>query len=162
MNPEIDTQAANFTLKNTTGEEISLEDFRGEKNVVLLFFPLAFSSVSTEELSTTRHNMKLYSSMEAEVIAVSVDSYYTLRAFKKAENLNFMLLSDFNREVSRQYGVLYDDYQGMKDVSKRAVFVIDKEGIIKHREIVEDSGYLPDFKQIQKTLSAIQRSKPVH
>lgn len=150
----LDAKAPDFTLQNTEGNEISLSDFKG-KNVVLLFFPLAFSGTCTEELCTTRDNMKLYNSMNVEVIGISIDSFFTLRAFKKSQNLNFTLLSDFNREVSSEYNVLYDDYFGMKGVAKRASFVIDRQGTIRHREVLEDSGQLPDFSQIQQVLAQL-------
>ena len=154
MTIEIGSKAPPFSLQNTDGEELSLSDYEGDF-VVLLFFPLAFSSVCTDELCTIRDNMKLYNAMNAKVLGISIDSFFTLKAFKKAENLNFTLLSDFNKEVSRKYQVLYDDYFGMQGVSKRAAFVIDKEGIIQHIEIVEDSGNLPNFKAIQKSLSRL-------
>lgn len=153
MSVNLDSKAPDFTLQNTEGDKISLSDFENRKNVVLLFFPLAFSSTCTHELCTTRDNMKLYNSMDAEVIAISVDSFFTLKEYKKLQNLNFTLLSDFNKKVSSDYGALYDDYFGMKGVSKRATFVIDKQGTIKHREVLEDSGQLPDFNAIQNTLS---------
>lgn len=153
MAVQLGSKAPDFILQNTEGEKVSLSTFKNNKNVVLLFFPLAFSSTCTEELCTTRDNMKLYNSMDAKVIGISVDSFFTLNEFKKRENLNFTLLSDFNKEVSEQYDALYDDYFGMKGVSKRAVFVIDKEGVIKHREVLEDSGKLPDFKAVQNTLA---------
>lgn len=152
MNTEAALKAPDFTLQNTVGEEVRLSDYRGRKNVVLLFFPLAFSSTCTEELCKSRDNMKLYNSMDATVMGISVDSFFALRAFKKAENLNFTLLSDFNKEVSQQYGVLNDDFYGMKGVAKRASFVIDKEGTIRYEEILEDAGNLPDFKAIRQSL----------
>ena len=154
----IDTgsNAPDFTLQDTEGKEVSLADYKGQYNVVLLFFPLAFSGTCTEELCTTRDNMKLYESMDAKVIGISIDSFFTLREFKKSENLNFTLLSDFNKEVSAEYGVLYEDYFGMKGVSKRASFVIDREGIVRYREVLEDSGKLPDFKSIQQQLDELQ------
>lgn len=155
MSAKIDSKAPDFTLQNTEGDEISLSDFQNEKNVVLLFFPLAFSGVCTKELCTTRDNMKLYNAMDAEVMGISIDSFFTLKAFKKAENLNFTLLSDFNKEVSSKYEALYDDFYGMKGVTKRASYVIDKEGTIRHREILEDSSQLPDFKAIQNTLDKL-------
>lgn len=155
MSSNLDSKAPEFTLQNTKGDKVSLSEYKNRKNVVLLFFPLAFSSVCTKELCTTRDNMKLYSSMDAKVIAISVDSFFVLKEFKKSNNLNFTLLSDFNKEVSAEYDVLYDDYFGMKGVSKRAAFVIDKQGSIKHREVLEDSGQLPDFKAIQDTLANI-------
>ncbi|WP_138429643.1 peroxiredoxin [Fodinibius saliphilus] len=146
------TKAPEFTLQNTDGEKVSLSAFKGEKNVVLLFFPLAFSGTCTKELCTTRDNMKLYNSLDAEVIGISIDSFFTLKEFKKAENLNFTLLSDFNKEASQAYGVLNDDYFGMKGVAQRASFVVDKEGIIRHREVLDESSNLPDFKAIQNVL----------
>lgn len=155
MSTNLGSKAPNFTLQNTKGEEISLSDFRGENNIVLLFFPLAFSSTCTKELCKTRDNMKLYNSMDAEVMAISVDSFFTLKEFKKAENLNFQLLSDFNKEVAAKYDSLYKEYFGMKGVTKRATFVFDKEGIIRHREVLEDSSELPDFKTVQQTLSEL-------
>ncbi|NGP89074.1 peroxiredoxin [Fodinibius halophilus] len=149
------SKAPDFTLQNTEGEQVTLSDFRGDKNVVILFFPLAFSGTCTKELCTTRDNMKLYDSLDAKVIGISIDSFFTLKEFKKAENLNFTLLSDFNKEASKAYGVLNDDYFGMKGVANRASFVVDKQGIIQHREELSDSSNLPDFKVIQKTLAKL-------
>lgn len=154
MSAKVDSKAPDFTLQNTEGKEVSLSDFRG-KNVVLLFFPLAFSSTCTEELCSTRDNMKLYNSMDAEVVGISIDSFFTLKAFKKAENLNFTLLSDFNKEIAQAYDAFYEEYFGMKGVSKRASFIIDKEGIIKYCEVLKDSGDLPDFKAIHNELNQI-------
>lgn len=155
MSANLDSKAPDFELQDTEGERVRLSDYQGTKNIVLLFFPLAFSSTCTKELCRTRDNMKLYNSMDAEILGISIDSFFTLKAFKKAQNLNFTLLSDFNKEVSRKYDVLYDDYFGMKGVSMRASLVIDKKGIIRHREVLEDSGKLPDFKLIQDTLAEL-------
>lgn len=152
---EINSKAPDFTLQNTEGSKISLSTFQGEQNVLLLFFPLAFSDTCTEELCNARDNMKLYESLKAKVIAISVDSFFCLRAFKKAENFNFTLLSDFNKKISKKYNSLYDIFHGMRGVSKRASFVIDQEGIIRFKEILDDAGKLPDFKSIQKTLIQI-------
>lgn len=153
---EIRTKAPDFTLQDTRGEEKTLSDFKGKTNIVLLFFPLAFSSTCTKELCTTRDNMKLYNALDAKVIGISVDSFFCLREFKKSENLNFTLLSDFNKEVSTKYNVIYDDFYGMKGVSKRAAFVINKEGSIIHQEILDDASNLPNFKAIQDTLSNLK------
>lgn len=120
---DVNTKAPKFTLKNTQKEDVSLYDINEGSNVILLFFPLAFSGVCTKELCSTRDNLKIYNSLDAKVIGISVDSFFSLKAFKEANNLNFMLLSDFNKEVSKSYGVLYDDFYGMHGVSKRAVFV---------------------------------------
>ncbi|WP_421774618.1 redoxin domain-containing protein [Gracilimonas sp.] len=147
--------APDFTLKNTKNEYVSLSDFLGERNVVLLFFPLAFSGVCTKELCSTRDNLKIYNSLDAEVFAISIDSFFTLKAFKEANNLNFTLLSDFNKEVSKKYDSLYDNYFGMKGVTKRSVFVINKEGRVVHQEILEDSGQIPDFSKVQEVLAGL-------
>ncbi|MEQ8525545.1 redoxin domain-containing protein [Gracilimonas sp.] len=148
-------KASNFTLKDTNNEDVTLEDYKGEKNVVLLFFPLAFSGVCTKELCSTRDNLKIYNSLDAEVLAISIDSFFTLRAFKEANNLNFKLLSDFNKEVSALYNSLYEDYFGMKGVSKRSVFVINKKGIVVHQEILEDSGKIPNLSKVQEVLASL-------
>lgn len=144
--------APDFTLNNTDNENISLSDFRGDKKVLLLFFPLAFSSTCTKELCTTRDNMKLYEELNAEVMGISVDSHFTLREFKKSHNLNFTLLSDFNKQVSLRYEALYDDFYGMKGVSKRAAYVIGEDGTIQYAEVLDDAGALPDFEAIKKVL----------
>ena len=144
--------APDFTLKNTRGEDVQLSSFKGDRNVVLLFFPLAFTSTCTEELCTTRDNMKQYESLNAEVLAVSADSFFVLKEYKKANNLNFTLLSDYNRDVSRRYDALYELYYDMKEVPKRAAYVIDKNGIIRYSEVLEDSGKLPDFEAVNRVL----------
>ena len=145
-------RAPNFTLQNTEGKKIELYDILEERKVVLLFFPLAFTSTCTEELCTVRDNMKLYNSLNAKVIGISVDSFFTLKEFKKSQNLSFTLLSDFNKEVSEKYGTLYEDYYGMKGVSKRSAFVIGMDKKLKHIQILEDSGDLPDFNDIVQAL----------
>lgn len=145
-------EAPNFSLQNGDFEHISLSNFRDKRNVVILFYPLAFSSVCTEELCTTRDNMKLYEAFDAEVIAISVDSLFVQKAFKRSQNLNFHLLSDFNKEASKAYGSFYEDYFGMKGVSKRSAFVIDKQGIVRYEEIHDEDSVIPDFKAIQNVL----------
>lgn len=145
-------KAPNFTLQNTEGQRIDLYDYLEGQKGLLLFFPLAFTSTCTEELCSVRDNMKMYNSFDAKVIGISVDSFFTLKEFKKSNNLNFTLLSDFNKEVSELYGALYNDYYGMVDVSKRAAFVIGEDKEIKYAEVLEDSGKIPDFNLIQKSL----------
>ena len=142
----------NFILQNSNGDKLSLGDIVNDGKALLLFFPLAFSSVCTDEMCTARDNMKMYNSLNVNVVGLSIDSFFVLKAFKKANNINFMLLSDFNKEVSAQFDVLYQDYFGMKGVSKRAAFVINQDRVVEHAEVLEDSGDLPDFKEIQKAL----------
>ncbi|MEX0608330.1 MAG: redoxin domain-containing protein [Balneolaceae bacterium] len=145
--------APNFTLKDTSGKDVNLESYYGDKKIVLLFFPLAFSSVCTKELCSVRDNLKVFDSLDSEVFGISVDSFFTLRAYKASNNLNFTLLSDFNKEVSKIYNVLDEDYFGLVGVSKRAVFVINKEGEIIHSEILDNADKLPDLIKVQDALS---------
>ncbi|MEX2411176.1 MAG: redoxin domain-containing protein [Candidatus Paceibacterota bacterium] len=149
---KVGDKAPNFTLKNSKKEEISLKSLVENGKVLILFFPLAFSSVCTEEMCSTRDNMKLYNSLNVNVVGISVDSFYTLREFKKSNNLNFTLLSDFNKEVSTQFEVLNHDFFGMKGVAKRSAFVINQDLMVEYAEILEDAGKQPDYKKIQEVL----------
>ena len=147
--------APDFTLIDSDKKEVKLSDFKG-KNVVLLFFPLAFTGVCTAELCAMRDNLAVYNNLNAEVLAVSVDSLFTLDKFKKEQGFTFPLLSDFNKEVSEAYGSIYQDFAfGMKGVSKRSAFVIDKEGNIQYAEVLEDAGKVPDFDAVQNTLKSL-------
>lgn len=141
-----------FTLTNTKGEKVTFSDIHKNGKTLILFFPLAFSSVCTAELCSIRDNLKLFKSLSTNIIAISVDSSFTLREFKRMNNLSFNLLSDFNKVVSKKFGVLYEDYYGMKGVSKRSAFVITREGVIEYAEILEDDSNLPNFKAIQEVL----------
>ncbi|MDZ7719190.1 MAG: redoxin domain-containing protein [Balneolaceae bacterium] len=141
-----------FVLKDTSGNDLRLYDQISDGKVLILFFPLAFSSVCTDEMCHYRDNMKLYNSLNANILGISVDSFFTLKEFKRSNNLPFPLVSDFNKKVSRQFGVLNEDYFGMNGVAKRAAFVINSEGVVEYSEIVENSDLLPDFKAIQHAL----------
>lgn len=147
--------APDFKLVSTDKKEISLSDYRG-KNVLILFFPLAFTSVCTAELCSVRDNIGVYNNSNAVVLGISVDSPFTLGKFKEEQKLNFDLLSDFNKEVSTAYGSIYNDFVlGMKGVSKRSAFVIDKDGIIRYAEVLENAGNVPDFQKINETLKSL-------
>lgn len=141
-----------FTLRDSDTNEVSLVDFKG-RNVVLLFFPLAFTGVCTKELCDIRDNLNKYESLNAQVLAVSVDSVFTLAKFKEEQGYNFPLLSDFNKEVSRAYGSLYEDFvMGMKGVSKRSAFIIDKYGTLRYAEVLENAGDIPNFVALKDAL----------
>lgn len=145
-----------FALYNTEKKEVKLEDYEGQ-NVVILFFPLAFTGVCTTELCTIRDNYNKYESLNAVVLGISVDSAFTLEKFKEEQGINFDLLSDFNKEVSRSYDAIYEEFVfGMKGVSKRASFVIDSKGVVRHQEILENAGDLPNFDAILDTLNSLQ------
>ncbi|OLY93715.1 Peroxiredoxin [Cnuella takakiae] len=151
---QIGQQAPDFTLVNIEKQPVSLSSFKGQ-NVVLLFFPLAFSSVCTAELCSVRDEMARYNNLETKVIGISIDSLFTLAKYKEDQQYNFELLSDFNKEVSAAYGALYSEFFGMKGVSKRAAFVIDREGVVRYAEVLEDAGQQPNFTLILKTLEEL-------
>jgi peroxiredoxin len=150
---KIGDQAPAFTLKNSEMKEVSLSDFAG-KQVVILFFPLAFTSVCTAELCSVRDNYAKYESLNAVVLGISVDSPFTLAKFKAQENYNFPLLSDFNKATSKAYGAFYEEFIGMHGVSKRSAFVVGTDGRIKYAEVLENAGEQPSFEGIQSALSA--------
>lgn len=155
MSIQIGDQAPNFTLKSSDKKDVSLQDYSG-KNVIVLFFPLAFTSVCTQELCDIRDHKSTYDNLQAEVIAISVDSLFTLAKFKEDQGYNFPLLSDWNKEVSSLYGALYDEFVlGMKGVSKRSAFVVDKEGKIRYAEVLENAGELPNFAAINEVLASL-------
>lgn len=147
--------APDFTLYDSDKNQVHLSDMKGEK-ILLLFFPLAFTSVCTKELCSIRDNLSWYNNINVKVFGISVDSLQTLARFKQDQQLNFTLLSDFNKEVSAKYDTLYELFgYNMKGVSKRSAFIIDKEGIIRYTEVLENAGEIPDFEKIQKKLSSL-------
>jgi glutaredoxin-dependent peroxiredoxin len=152
---QIGQAAPDFTLRDTEKKAVSLSEQKG-KNVVLLFFPLAFTSVCTKELCSVRDNLAFYNNTNAIVFGISVDSLFSLGKFKEEQNLNFTLLSDFNKDASRAYGCIYEDwFNDMKGVSKRSAFVIDGEGIVRYAEVLENAGDIPNFDAIQNCLQQL-------
>lgn len=148
-------QAPDFTLYNSEKEQVSLSDYRGS-NVVLLFFPQAFTGVCTKELCTMRDDIAYYEGLNAQILAISVDSVNTLNRFKQDQNFNFPLLSDFNKNVSTAYDALYEEFAfGMKGVSKRSAFVIDADGVIRYAEVLASAGELPNFEAVKETLQQL-------
>lgn len=144
-------KAPAIELVNTELETVEIPAKKSP--TLLLFFPLAFTSVCTTELCTIRDSFKTYEDLDAQVYGISVDSPFTLKEFKESQKLNFPLLSDFNKNAARAYGALYEEFVfGMQGVAKRSAFVIDEEGVIQYAEILEDAGDLPDFEAIQSTL----------
>ena len=155
MSVKVGEKAPNFKLRATDKTEVSLEDYRG-KNVVLLFFPLAFTGTCTVELCSMRDDIGSYEGLDAQVLAVSVDSLFTLEQFKNQQNYNFPLLSDFNKSTSRAYGSFYEDFVlDMKGVSKRSAFVIDKEGTVRYAEVLDVATDIPNFDAVKETLSSL-------
>lgn len=151
----IGQQAPGFSLYDSDKKKVSLDDHRG-RQVLLLFFPQAFTSTCTKELCSTRDHISLYNQVDAQVFGISVDSVYTLAKYREEQQLNFPLLSDFNKEVSAAYGALYELFNyDMKGVSKRAAFVLDTEGRVQYAEVLENASNLPDFEAIQKALNIV-------
>lgn len=152
---ETGTPAPHFSLYDSDKQKVSLEDFKGRK-LLILFFPLAFTSTCTKELCSVRDNIGFYNNMDADVVGISVDSLHTLAKFKEEQHLNFRLLSDFNKEASTAYDSIYQSFGfDMRGVSKRSAFVIDREGVIRYSEVLEDAGQVPDFEKISELLSSI-------
>jgi peroxiredoxin len=156
MSIQTGQQAPAFTLFDTDKNKVSLADQKGS-NVVVLFFPLAFTGVCTAELCSVRDSIATYNNTNAKVFGVSVDSLFTLGKFKAEQNLNFPLLSDFNKDAAKAFGVLYETFPAfdMQGVSKRAAFVIDKEGVVRYAEVCPTPGDLPDFTAIQQILAGL-------
>jgi len=156
MSISIGQVAPAFTLFDTDKKAISLSDYKG-KNVVVLFFPLAFTGVCTTELCSIRDNIGVYNTANAEVLGISVDSLFTLGKFKEEQKLNFSLLSDFNKTAATSFEVLYETFPAfeMQGVAKRSAFVIDKEGVVQYAEICPTPGDLPNFEAIQTVLNTL-------
>jgi peroxiredoxin len=155
MTIAIGETAPDFSLHDSERNIVTLHEQKG-KNVLLLFFPLAFTGTCTKELCSIRDDIARYNNATATVFGISVDSYASLKKYKTDQGYNFSLLSDFNKEASAQYGCLYDNFAGwMKGVSKRAAFIIDKEGVIQYTEILESAGDLPNFEAINAKLEQL-------
>ena len=154
MSLNVGTPAPDFTLPNQDREAVTLSAQRGHP-VVLAFFPAAFSSVCTTEMCTFRDHLAALNQANAQVYGVSVDTFFTLKAFQTAQGLTFPLLSDFNKTVIRDYGVFNDDMIGLKGIAKRAVFVLDKDGVVRHREVLDDARNEPDYGKVHQTLALL-------
>ena len=154
MAVKIGDKAPEFSLYSSDKELISLSDLIGKKTL-LLFFPLAFTGVCTTELCSLRDDIASYNDVEAQVIGISVDTVFTLDKFKAEQSLNFTLLSDFNKEVSRAYGCLHETFvMDMRGVSKRSAFVIGKDGVIRYAEVLDNPKELPNFDAIKNILNS--------
>jgi glutaredoxin-dependent peroxiredoxin len=152
---EVGAPAPDFTLTNQDRQPVTLSGLRGTP-VVLAFFPAAFSSVCTKEMCTFRDSLARLNAVDAQVFGISVDTFFTLKAFQADQQLTFPLLSDFNKEVIRAYGVFNEDMIGLKGIAKRAVFVIDRQGIVRHAEVLDDARNEPDYGRIFTTLADLQ------
>ncbi len=149
------SKAPDFTLMNQDRQPVTLSTALANGPVVLAFFPAAFSSVCQQELCTFRDSMADLSAVKAQVMGVSTDTFFTLKAWTDQQRFGFPLLSDYNKEVIRQYGVVNPDMIGLKEIAKRAVFVIDPAGIVRHQEVLEDARNEPDYGKVRAALAAL-------
>lgn len=146
-------KAPDFKLYSSELQEVSLADYAGKK-LVIHFFPMAFTGVCTTQLCTMRDTFGYYDDKGVEILAISVDSPFTLAKFKEENNYQFPLLSDFNKGVSQAYGAYYDEFAfNLKGVAKRAAFVLDEDHSVLYAEVLESAGDLPDFDAIREALN---------
>ena len=154
-------KAPDFTLTSFTPSadpvDITLNSYNGKKNVLLLFFPQAFTGGCTEELCTIADNYSEFSNDETEVLGISVDGTFVQKAFAKANNIKYPLLSDFNKETIKKYDIVHENFaHGMKNVAKRSVFLVGKDGIVKYSEITENPGVQVNFDKIKEALKDLK------
>jgi peroxiredoxin len=156
MSIAIGQNAPDFQLPDQDKTMTSLSAQKG-KNVLLLFFPAAFTGTCTKELCQTRDDIAYYNGVNAQVYGISVDMPFSLGKYKAEQAINFPLLSDFNKEAMTAYGSIYENWiLGLKGVAKRSAFVIDKQGVVRYAEVLEDATKIPDFDAIKKVLDGLK------
>jgi glutaredoxin-dependent peroxiredoxin len=154
----VGSKAPDFTLKSKTASglaDVKLSENFGKKNTVLLFFPLAFTGVCTQEMCDITSGLNAYKDLNADVIAVSVDSPFAQEAWAKQEKIGVTLASDLNKDVTNSYGVLFKGIAGIGDSAARAAFVIDKNGVIQYAEQTPTPKDLPDFNKVKAKLAEL-------
>jgi len=154
----IGSKAPNFTLKSKNGDvtEVCLANYLGQSNVVLLFFPFAFTSVCTAEMCDISAGLGGYEALNAKVIGISIDSPFAQEAWAKKENIGITLASDLNKDTAFNYGTLIENLGGYGSASARAAFVIDKAGIIQYSEQTPTPKDLPNFEAIKAKLAELK------
>jgi peroxiredoxin len=155
MAVNVGTNAPDFTLPNQDREPVTLSRALQNGPVVLAFFPAAFSSVCEKELCTFRDSLAQLARAKAQVFGISVDTFFTLKAWADQQKFGFPLLSDFNKEVLTAYDVLNPDMIGLKGIARRAVFVIGPDGVVRHREVLQDARHEPDYAKVHEALAAL-------
>lgn len=155
MSVEIGSQAPDFTLMNQDRQPVTLSAALRNGPVVLAFLPGAFSSTCTSEMCTFRDSIAALNTSNAQVVGVTTDTFFTLKAWADEQRFTFPLLCDYNKDVISLYGVVNPDMIGLKNIAKRAVFVIGTDGVVKHREVLEDARNEPDYDEIKATLAAL-------
>ena len=154
MSIDVGAKAPDFALPNQDRDTVRLSDELKKGPVVLAFMPAAFSSVCTTEMCTFRDSSPELGNVGARVLGITTDTFFSLKAWADAQKIPFTLLSDYNKDVIRQYDVANPDMIGLKDIAKRAVFVIDRNGIVRHREVLDDARNEPDYGKVRAAVSA--------
>ena len=163
MSIKVGDQAPDFTLvtKAADGPQIvKLSDLIGKSNIVLLFFPMAFTGVCTTEMCDISNGLSEFESLDAKVFGISGDNPFAQAAWAEKEGITLPLLSDYEHQAAKAYGVAYDQFLPAKNlimggVAKRSAFVIDKAGVVKYAEVLESPGDLPDFDAVKAALKSI-------
>ena len=155
---EVGQAAPDFTLFDSERQQRSLGEFKG-KNVVLAFFPGAFTGVCTTEMCALRDSSDQFNNLNAQVLGISVDPIFSLKVFSEQNNLNFPLLSDYSRQMVNQYDVALENMAGMDGytAAKRAVFVLDKEGAVRYKWVGETPGVEPNYDEIRQALDRLPK-----
>jgi len=155
----VGSKAPDFTLKSKQASglvDVKLSNNCGKKNTVVLFFPLAFTSVCTKEMCDLTACMTPFQGLNADVIAISVDSPFAQEAWAQKEKIGITLASDLNKEVIKQYGVVFPMLAGVCDTAARAAFVIDKNGVIQYSEQTPTPKDLPNFEAVKAALGKLK------
>src|SRR6476660_7925883 len=155
MAAEVGSKAPDFTLVNQDREPVKLSDQIGNGNTVLAFFPGAFSGVCTKEMCTLRDSMAQLNGLGAKVFGISTDTFFALKAWGDQQKLGFPLLSDYNKEAIKAFDVVNPDMVGLKNIAKRALIVIDKKGVIRYREALDDARNEPDYNKLKEELKKL-------
>lgn len=155
MSVDVGAKAPDFTLPNQDREPVTLSEQLKNGPVVLAFFPAAFSGTCQAEMCKFRDSAGALNKVNAKVLGVSVDTFFALKAWGDQNKLNFPLLSDFNKDVIAKYSVVNPDMIGLKNIAKRSVFVIDKGGVVRHREVLDDARNEPNYDKITQTLASM-------
>ena len=155
MNIDVGSKAPDFTLMNQDRQPVTLSALLQNGPVVLAFFPGAFSSVCTSEMCTFRDSIATLGNARGQVVGVSTDTFFALKAWADQQRLTFPLLSDYNKEVIQQYNVVNPDMIGLKNIAKRAVFVIAPDGTVTHKQVLDDARNEPDYDKVRSALAAL-------
>jgi glutaredoxin-dependent peroxiredoxin len=155
MSGEVGSKAPDFTLMNQDREPVALHDQIGAGSIVLAFLPGAFSGTCTKEVCSLRDSMSQLRGLGARVFGITTDTFFALKAWANQEQPGFPLLSDYNKEVIRAYDVVNPDMIGLKNIAKRAVVVIDKGGVIRYRDVLDDARNEPDYGKLQEALGKL-------